>query len=385
MAHIADTALEFRRLIAAAAASHGARMDAAAAHAALDHLLAAMAQPGPMDDDDRAALASLTAPPVADLPALTEPHAQASYVSVFNMLVREQWEGRFNDFLAWALARAPSVSLWLMHRAGMDQASRILDVNAREGGAGGTPDIVIRAVDAAGQRCVLALELKIGAYLTRRQLEEYQTWRDALGVTATGYLVCASRSRTDLHADHFVAVQDLFDRLRQTGVSVPLTHLLDDALAWFFDPEVSGADVVHALSQESVPYWPVGCLLTSLQARVNELGGDTVWAGNIGSNRSGNRAYRGFKISGANDWGVVAWVGFYIWAGEGYFYVDLAADILDADRAHELGVVRGSQVRQRPLYWAPGRVASGPWTAGQLACDGLDHIVGALVAAVSAG
>lgn len=349
--------------------------------AALENLLSALtAAPGEHDAADIAAMSSLLGVEPTPNRASDAGHEQRSYVSIFNMVVREQWEGRLNDFLAWALAQAPAVVLWLFRRAGVDGAVRVEDVTAREGGAAGIPDLVLRARDSQGRPLVLAMELKIGASPTPLQRTDYADWRAGQDAHETAYLLSASRARTDLVGPRFIPAEDVLAELESAGIQVPLSNLIADARDWFFDPEVSAAAVVAALASDPVPFWPTGRLLSSLQSRVNELSGDIVWAGKIASDRGNSRGYRGFKVLSGSRGTAVAWVGVYVWEDEGYFYVNLKNDFLAPETATTLGFEAGSGVASRPLCWHP---EARTWTAGGLAACGLDGIVRALVAAAA--
>lgn len=312
------------------------------------------------------------------------------YNSIFNMVARKQWEGRLNDFLAWALSQDETTAIKLFEAAGLSGVTTVDSVSSRESGKGGVPDLVLRA-KRGEEPVVLAIELKLGAFPTKAQAEEYKTWRDALPEDTTAYLLVGPARRADLQKagnNHFLALEAVLSALEEQDVAVSMAGMASDAREWFVDPEVDSTDLVLRISDADIPYWPIKHLMKTLSGRTKAVGRGLL---KVSPSRSGGKGtaspWYGFYIKDQQGTRL-GWAGFYLYkestpaptgkASEtrAAFWSDFYKDALAGADLTSLEVKK--QKKERPLWWAPKELESGPWTAGSICDAGFDRILVAL-------
>lgn len=302
-----------------------------------------------------------------------------AYINIFNMTRRHQEEGRLNDFLVWLFHHHHGVARWLVSRSGID-CDAVKEIGVRENSGGGAPDIVIRGRTTSGGEFVCAAEIKLGAFPTARQAEEYREWRENQEVEATSFVLIAPGTRTDLRtlaADKFIALEELVEECRKGEYSVPVASLAEELSDWYIEYEMSEASLLWSFAQQRFPYWPGGRILDLLKVRVDELGQKAeqkvLFASKVSSNR-GKRIVRGFKIQTCADSRQLCWVGFYEYEDHGWFYVNIVEGLFTSEERTGLGIQEGSGIDARPYYWTLPP-SHGPWRAGRLCADGFDKLV----------
>ncbi len=303
------------------------------------------------------------------------------YHSLFNIIYRKKLEDRVDDFLAWALTKAPDAALWLLAEAKHCRPVTVVDVCTREGEPhSGAPDIVVRGRNAAGAEIAVAVEVKLDASPTKHQWNRYGAWCCAQADCDARFLMLGPERRYDLamaFGDEYRTLESLLDRIHEAASSTLLKELARDAQVWLLDPRVSEREVAGWFARKGDWPWSIWMLIASLQGRVKRAGGGVVTAKKKSRPRRKDKEWAGFYLRDERE-RILGWAGFYGHNGKAWFYVDFVRGAIPSERHESLGVIANSGFPRRPFCWYPSSADDNEWSASGIWTSGMEELVKAL-------
>lgn len=247
--------------------------------------------------------------------------------SLFTLLDYSQAEVPLNCVLGWLLESSQPACVALLCHLGVPCDPRIpvrvLNQPAREGA--GRPDLTLEGTLNDKRKFCVALELKLGAALTKEQESRYSRFLDESGAAETLFRLVAPRRLKISYpsvssAGEFLPVEDVLEILAQAGGHLAVADFARDMAEHFVDRSVDARKLIEVVrngpDKADALYDEVRKFAWQLKEQVIDSSSGALSAGPLrwGAG-AGDGAFYGFFLSAAYgaaaDAGNLFWLGFW--------------------------------------------------------------------------